>query len=119
MLSSSVLRAMLCTCEDFGHNRGLHFNAAKTQLICFFSMSSSSCSVQLSFGGERLTFVDSVPHLGHIMSYNLVVTEDIMQKMRGMVRKANCLLASFPRVGSPILSHLFQSYCLSLYGSSL
>ena len=36
-----------------------------------------------------------------------------------MVRKTNCLFASFPRVGSPILSRLFQSYCLSLYGSSL
>ena len=34
-----------------------------------------------------------------------------------MVRKANCLLATFPRVGPFILTHLFQSYCLSLYNS--
>ena len=47
--------------------------------------------------------------------------------MRSMIRKANCLFASlplclfasFPRVGSPVLSRLFQSYCLSLYGSSI
>ena len=36
-----------------------------------------------------------------------------------MVRKANCLLATFPRVGPFILTRLFQSYCLSLYGSGL
>ena len=36
-----------------------------------------------------------------------------------MVRKANCLFASFPRVGPYILTRLFQSYCLSLYGSGL
>ena len=36
-----------------------------------------------------------------------------------MVRKANCLFATFPRVGPYILTRLFQSYCLSLYGSCL
>ena len=36
-----------------------------------------------------------------------------------MVRKANCLLASFPRVGPLVLARLFQSYCLSLFGSAL
>ena len=43
----------------------------------------------------------------------------IDDKIRSMIRKANCLFASFPRVGSPVLSRLFQSYCLSLYGSSI
>ena len=38
-----------------------------------------------------------------------------------MVRKADCLLGTytFPRVGPFILTHLFQSYCCSLYGSDL
>ena len=36
-----------------------------------------------------------------------------------MVRKANCLLASFPRVGPLVLTRLLQSYCLSLFGSAL
>ena len=34
-------------------------------------------------------------------------------------KKANCLLATFPRVGPFILTRHFQSYCLSLYGSGL
>ena len=36
-----------------------------------------------------------------------------------MVRKANCLFASFPRVGLYKLTRLFQFYRLSLYGSGL
>ena len=39
--------------------------------------------------------------------------------LHDMVKKTNCLLASFPRVGPFILTRLFQSYCLSLYGSAL
>ena len=36
-----------------------------------------------------------------------------------MVRKANCLFATFPTVGPYVSTRLFQSYCLSLYGSGL
>ena len=36
-----------------------------------------------------------------------------------MVRKANCLLLSFPTVRPDIQTRLFRAYCLSLYGSSL
>ena len=39
--------------------------------------------------------------------------------MPDMVRKANCLLASFPRVDPLVLTRLFQSYCLPLFGSAL
>ena len=34
-------------------------------------------------------------------------------------RKANYLLASFPRVTPHVMSRLFQAYCLSLHGSCL
>ena len=58
-------------------------------------------------------------HLGHLLSYNLDDLPDVNSKLRDMIRKANCLFASFPGVGPAILSRLFQSYCLSLYGSCL
>ena len=104
---------MLRCCEDFANKRGLRFNASKTQLIRFSSFSSSSCSSSFYLCGQQLPFLDTVTHLGHFLHYNL------SDKMRSMIRKANCLFASFPRVGSPVLSRLFQSYCLSLYGSSI
>ena len=43
----------------------------------------------------------------------------VQMLMPDMVRKANCLLASFPRVDPLVLTRLFQSYCLPLFGSAL
>ena len=117
--SPAALRLMLRCCEDFASKRGLRFNPSKTQLIRFSWSSSSSCKASFTFCGQQLSFVDTVTHLGHLLHYNLSDVPEINQKLRDMVKKANCLLASFPRVGPFILTRLFQSYCLSLYGSAL
>ena len=117
--SPAALRIMLHCCEDFAFERGLQFNPSKTQLIRFSWSSSSSCTARFNFCGQQLSFSDTVTHLGHLLHYNLSDVPDINHKLRDMVKKANCLLASFPRVGPIILTRLFQSYCLSLYGSAL
>ena len=117
--SPAALRIMLHCCEDFAFERGLQFNPSKTQLIRFSWSSSSSCTARFNFCGQQLSFLDTVTHLGHLLHYNLSDVPDINHKLRNMVKKANCLLASFPRVGPIILTRLFQSYCLSLYGSAL
>ena len=79
------------------------------------SMNASS----FTLCGQQLSFVDTITHLGHLIHYNLSDVADINHKLRDMVKKANCLLASFPRVGPVVLTRLFQSYCLPLYGSAL
>ena len=70
----------------------------------------------MSISGSELPFLDSVLHLGHLLSYNLGNSPDVNNNM---ISKANCLFASFPGVGPAILSRIFQSYCLSLYSSCL
>ena len=117
--SPSALRIMLRFCESFALERGLHFNASKTQLIRFSSSPSSACAARFHLSGSELPLLDSVVHLGHLLSYNLDDLPDVNSKLRDMIRKANCLFASFSGVGPAILSRLFQSYCLSLYGSCL
>ena len=117
--SPSALRIMLRSCEDFASVRGLRFNASKIQLIRFSSLPSSSCLARFHFCGQQLPFLDTVTHLGHLLHYNLSDAHDVNEKLRDMVRKANCLLVSFPRVGCSILTRLFHSYCLALYGCSL
>ena len=113
--SPSALRIMLNCCENFTIICGLKFNPSKTQLICFSSYPSSSCSASFYFCGQQLPFLDTVSHLGHLLHYNLSDVHDINVKLCDMVRKANCLFVSFPRVGPYILTRLFQSYCLSPY----
>ena len=117
--SPSALRIMLRCCENFSLLRGLRFNSSKTQLIRFSSSSSSSCTAHLHLCGHELPFRDTVMHLGHILQYNLSDLPDVNLKLKDMVAKANCLFASFPRVGPSVLTHLFRSYCLSLHGSCL
>ncbi len=105
-------------CEEFASKRSLCFNPTKTQLIRF----SIPDSIFLLYGlftlcDHQLSFLDTVMHLRHLLHYNLSDVPDVNQKLCDMVKKANCLLASFPRVSPAILTHLFQTYCLPLYGS--
>ena len=71
-----------------------------------------------SFLWSATSLLGTISHLGNL-HYNLSDAEDINSKLRDMLRKADCLLATFPRVGPFILTHLFQSYCCPLYGSGL
>ena len=114
--SPSALRLQLQCCEQFALSHAIKFNASKTQLIRFGLAPSCSCRTRISFLGQLLPFQNSVCHLGHLISSDLSDSEDINLKAREMTRKANCILASFPCVGPVILTRLFQSFCLSLYG---
>ena len=117
--SLSALRIMLHTCESFSVSHGLKFNASKTQLIRFGSSPSSNCQATIFFCGSRLQFVDTVTHLGHVLSFNLSDSTDIILKTRNMVKMANCLLYSFSGIDPVTLTRLFNSFCLSLHGAAI
>ena len=97
---------MLRCCEEFANKHSLRFNPTKTQLIRFSWSPSSSCMAYFTLCGQQLSFVDTITHLGHLIHYNLSDVPDINHKLRDMVKKANCLLASFPRVGTNINSYI-------------
>ena len=79
-------------------------------LLSFLQLSLIFYSVVM----QLLSFVDTAPQLGHLLNFNLGDAPDITHKFRDMVRKANYVLVTFSSVHK-----LYQSYCLSLYGSSL
>ena len=117
--SLSALRLMLSSCESFSITHGLKFNASKTQFIRFGSMPSSDCKATAYFYGSELQFVNTVTHLGHVLTYNLSDSTDIVLKTRDIVEKASCPLCSFTGVDPATLTHLFRSFCLSLHGAAL
>jgi len=117
--SAAALRSMLRLCEDFASSRGLKFNSQKTQMILFGRVKSTHASDSFISCGSPLPFLDSVIHLGHVLRYDLSDEEDIIMRTRDMIRKANCMLHTFPGVDCAGLTRLFQSFCLSLYGSAL
>ena len=116
--SPDALRKMIADCEAFGQSHGLRFNASKTQLICF-RRTTYPVQCHFCFDGQSLPVVDSVVHLGNTLQFNLSDKLDIRLKSMSFIRKANTVLFRFKCTNPLTKMKLFQSYCLSLYGSCL
>ncbi len=85
----------------------------------FSSLPSSSCAACFLLCGV-LPFLDKVTHLGHVLHYDLNDTPDInYTQVTGHGSEGQLPFACFPGVGPLIMTHLFQVYCLSLYGFCL
>ena len=106
---------LLSECECFSRNSELNFNASKTQLICFRLLVLPDG--MFCFFGHILSFSNCVHHLGHVLSFNLDVYEDINRVSMGMSRKANYLTHTFKSCSLLVKTFLFTSHCLSLYGA--
>ena len=116
---ASALRFMLKVCEDFASLSGLRFNPEKTTLMKFHQFSHMpSLDDNFIFCNQSLLFKQSVVHLGNKLTYNLS-DEDILLKSLQMTRAANYLIYTFSFLPPTILSYLFSSFCLSLYGACL
>ena len=71
------------------------------------------------FDGQSLLVVDSMVHLGNTLQFNLSDKLDIHLKSMSFICKANIVLFHFKCTDPLTKMKLFQSYCLSLYGSCL
>ena len=109
----SALHTMLSLCESFANSYGLKFNAGKTQLIRFGLSPSDKCTTTIYLCGELLVFLNSVCHLGHVLTYNLSDNDDFVFKSRDLLKKANLLFCNFKFCNPNTLTFLFRSYCLS------
>ena len=116
--SPDSLRKMLAHCEAYAKSHGLHFNVAKTQLICF-RRSPALAHARLLFCGQPLPLLDSVLHLGNTLNFNLSDKHDIQKKTMAFLRQANFVLFRFQCCDPLVKMKLFQAYCLALYGCSL
>ena len=112
----SALRTMLSICSNFATAHKLEFNTSKTQLICFRKTRHCSFPVLIHLNGHLLHPSDKVIHLGHILTYNLRNTDDILRSCKDLNRKANYILLA---VDPFVKSFLIKSFCLSLYGCCL
>ena len=115
----SALRTMLSICSNFATAHKLEFNTSKTQLICFRKTRHCSFPVLIHLNGHLLHPSDKVVHLGHILTYNLRDTDDILRSCKELNRKANYILLTFKAVDPFVKSFLIKSFCLSLYGCCL
>ena len=115
----SAMRTMLSVCEEYAVTHGLKFNPDKTQLIRFRSQSTFMYHDCISLDGVDLKFSNTVMHLGHLLSYNLDDTPDIIRVTKDLNRNANFVLCTFNSTDPFVKCFLIKAYCLSLYDCTL
>ena len=112
--SAHALRRMLQVCSDFASEKNLIFNAGKLNSFASVHIAKSVVvDERFEFCGQELTFTDTVVHLGHTLSCNLSDSEDIENKTKDFIRRANCLLANFGVCSPAVKSCLLQFFCTS------
>ena len=116
---ASALRVMLNICCSYASTHGLKFNPEKSQLICFRLRHTHPCSATIKFHDTTLPYSNEVTHLGHVLSYNLDDTPDIVRAVRDINRRVNSILCTFNAADPFVKCFLVKSYCLLLYGCPL
>ena len=102
---ASAMRMMLQICCSFYVSHKLTFK------LCSISPSNHSSY----FNGIKLSFMDQVVHLGHVLTYDFDNTADILRAVKDLNRKPNSLLCTFKFLDQLIMTFLLKCYCLSLY----
>ena len=109
---------MLRTCEIYTEEHTILFNAKKSQLL-HFTKSSKSKDPQLFMNdGNIILYVDTCNHLGNTISIksNKIIDDNAVN---ALYTRTNCLLSEFSFAECSTLSHLFNTYCMNIYGSPL
>jgi len=119
-----AMTALLDICDDFASEYDVVFNAAKSKCLIMKPshgrnvVFESLPSTPFCIGGKVIEFVDSWPHLRHVLNVNGDDGMDIniRQDLCGQINNALCYFGNL----TPILKlRLIKLFCCSLYGSFL
>ena len=73
----------------------------------------------VAINNHTLPYTEKCKYLGHIINNNLTDDDDIAMQKRCIYAQANALARKFNLCNSSIKTILFNSYCGSMYTSSL
>ena len=108
---------MLNICEQYSTDFNILFNASKTKLMVF---GRNISKVDVVFQGTVASKVNNEAHVGNIISTDIYNDEmSISKACNEMYAKLNLLCLQFGMCSPDVLYKLFNSYCISLYGSQL
>ena len=91
--TTRAIRLMLGICNDFAQEYAIGFNAKKSQ--CLWVQHSSAIKVasdrkpQFVIGGSAIEYVDSWPHLGHIIASSNDDNLDILNRRNSLCGQIN------------------------------
>ena len=109
------LQAQLVVCEQFSKDFNIKFNASKSKLLVF-----GGNSVEIKFQGHVIPVGVKECHIGNLIGTDDNICHDVIKAACcDIYSKFNLLVRQFHAVDKFIMYKLFNSYCLSLFGSSL
>ena len=120
--TATAMRHLLSVCDIFAIDFDVSFNAQKTKCIFFNNvLRHQSCPLPTFYVGKNvIEYVDSWPHLGHILSNKLKCdNDDIRRSYLSLVKQINEMLCYFRNLGASTKLNLLYSFCSSLYGAEL
>ena len=124
LLSPSLtgLRELVDVCYDYALSHNIVFNCNKSRGMLFtpnhFNLSCKSPA--LTFGKQRIYFVDSVKYLGICLSNSLLYdNDDILRLVRSGYGAGNKPKYRFSKCLTGVKNTLCCCYCINLYGCQL
>ena len=109
---------MLRTCEIYAKEHKILFNGKKSQLLHFTKYSKSKDPQLFMNDGSIIHYVDTCNHLSNtigIKSDKIILDNAV----NDLYIRTNCLLSDFSFSEYSTLAHLFNTYCMTIYGGPL
>ena len=116
----SDIQEMLNFCEDFAKDYNILFNASKSKLMYFGEDNLNCENVLCMSNGSSIECVEQCVHLGTKI-YSDISQKNIDNATNDLYNRTNNLMVDFSNAQSStfILSVLYNSYCMNVYGSQL
>ena len=118
--SAKGLQRLINVCCQYANAHDIIYNETKTQCMLIRPRELRHIAEpRIMLEHHHLEFVNEFPYLGHIISSDLKDNTDIENRRRKLCALGNMITRryGFCNIDTKIL--LFQSYCYSIYGSSL
>ena len=110
------LQQMIATCERYGEEYGMSFNAKKS--MCMLFSRKKKTPAPLSLNGNVLLWVDKVKYLGNYISYDLRDNSEIRMKKGDLIGQVNCVIGNLHSMSPEIIMTVFNRKCCHFYGST-
>jgi hypothetical protein len=120
--TASAMRKLLSICDEYAINFDILFNASKSKCLLFHPAGCKRhCTPRPTFciGNKEIEYVESWPHLGHVLCSSFSDCKDILNRRNSLVGQINEVLCCFGNLSPVIKTHLLYTYCSSLYGCEL
>ena len=121
--TARAMQLMLGICDHYALEYSILFSAKKSKCILFdpcYGYSSSKRNIPYFFiGGSVVEYVDSWPHLGHIITNTGDDRLDIISRFNSLCAQIKNVLCYFKSTSIIIKMKLLMSYCSCHYGAEL